>query len=130
MEAGRIEEVGESSFFFAQLARRYPAQGSKIDWTRVPGAVERAESREAAQQEQFTIFFDELAAKFDLSGDVIYVGDSATDFALRGSVQHMRKVLPELLEIPQHHYIIGPEAKWCMCFTMEGDMGFGFGSSN
>lgn len=126
IESHRIKELGDSSPFFAQLMATYPVSGSKIDWGRLPGSIERVEEDEAIQAEQFTAFFDEVIQKFRLAGDVVYVGDSATDFALTGSVGCMRDVLPELLAIPQHHYLIGPESSWCLCFTMEGDMGFGF----
>lgn len=126
LESNRIKELGDSSPFFAQLMKTYPASGSKIDWDRVPGSVERFDDEEAIQAVQFTEFFDEIVHKFCLAGDVIYVGDSATDFALTGSMECVREALPELLAVPQHHYLIGPESSWCMCFTMEGGMGFGF----
>lgn len=129
MESGRVREVGDSSPFFAQLMKTYPASGSKIDWNRVPGSIERIEEEETLQVEQFTAFFDEIVQKVGLAGDAFYVGDSATDFALTGSLECMREVLPELLAIPQHHYLVGPEFSWCLCFTMEGDMGFGFNPS-
>jgi hypothetical protein len=129
MEANRIRELGESSPFFAQISALYPLDGSKIDWRRVPGSVERSENDEDLHVEQFVGFFDEVTEKFRLAGDVVYVGDSATDFALGASIECMREALPNLLAIPQHHYLIGPESSWCMCFTMEGDMGFGFHSS-
>lgn len=126
MASNRIREVGDSAPFFAQLMKSYPASGSKIDWSRVPDSIERTEEDPALQLDQFLSFFDEVVQKAGLVGDVVYVGDSATDFALAGSMERMREALPELLEIPQHHYLIGPESSWCMCFTMEGDMGFGF----
>jgi hypothetical protein len=130
IESHRIKELGDSAPVFAKLMTAYPASGSKIDWDRVPGSIERVEEEEALQAEQFTAFFDEVIQKFRLAGDVVYVGDSATDFALMGSLGCMREVLPELLAIPQHHYLIGPESSWCLCFTMEGDMGFGFRPSS
>lgn len=126
MESNRIRDLGDSSPFFAQLTKAYPVSGSKIDWGGVPGSMERTEEEETLQAEQFISFFDEVVQKFRLAGDVVYVGDSAIDFALAGSMECIREALPELLAIPQHHYLIGPESSWCMCFTMEGDMGFGF----
>ncbi len=126
MESNRIRDLGNSSPFFAQLMKAYPSCGSKIDWARVPGSVERAEERADFQIIQFVSFFDQVVQKFRLVGDVVYVGDSATDFALAGSMECMREALPELLAIPQHHYLMGPDGSWCMCFTMEGNMGFGF----
>ncbi len=74
-------------------------------------------------------FFDDMQSRFELSGPVVYAGDSATDFALQGAVNAIRKALPTLIEVPQHHYFIGPSYSWCICLTMEGDMGFGLNKS-
>ena len=45
MESRRVRELGDSSSFFAELMKTYPASGSKIDWGRVPGSIERVEER-------------------------------------------------------------------------------------
>jgi hypothetical protein len=124
--AKRIRDLGDSSPFFSRLMRRYPTVGSKIDWQSIPGSVERAEHDESLQLKRFISFFDEVVQRFELAGDVIYLGDSATDFALAGSMERMREALPDLFAVPQHHYLITPDASWCICFTMEGDMAFGF----
>ncbi|AOZ04640.1 hypothetical protein [Cupriavidus malaysiensis] len=126
IESHRITELGDSSPFFAQLAKAYPALGSRVDWALVPNSIERVEEDESLQAEQFVKFFDEVVRTFGLCGDAVYLGDSATDFALSGSLECLREMFPELLAIPQHHYLVGPDSSWCLCFTMEGDMGFGF----
>lgn len=124
-DAGQIREIGDAANVFGQLLKAYPASGSKIDWKRVPGAIERAEEDDSLQLDRFVEFFDEMRSQFKLTGTALYVGDSATDFALEGTVDAFRRALPELIEIPQHHYFIGQNCSWCMCLTMEGDMGFG-----
>ncbi|WP_157655781.1 hypothetical protein [Burkholderia ubonensis] len=125
--SGALQIIGESSEIFKMLAISYPAIGSKIDWSEVPGAILAFEENDSLQVEKFIGFFDEIVAKYSLVGDVVYVGDSATDFSLKASVEKIRQILPELLDIPQHHYFVGSDFSWCMCLTMEGDMGFGFG---
>lgn len=124
-DTGQIREVGDAAAVLSALSKEYPVRGSKIDWRHVPGAVEFTEKDESLQQVRFEEFFDEIYSKFNLVGPVIYAGDSATDFALEGTVEVIRRVLPILIDIPQHHYFIGPGSSWCMCLTMEGDMGFG-----
>lgn len=124
--SNRIREAGDSSFFFARLMDAYPLSGSKVDWTRVPESIEQIEENSSLQVERFLTFFDEIVQRFGLAGSVVYVGDSATDFALEAQLTYMKEALPELLTVPQHHYLIGAESAWCMCFTMEGAMGFGF----
>jgi hypothetical protein len=124
-DAGQIREVGDAANVFGPLSKAYPTNGSKIDWKRVSGAIKSSEEDESVQIERFVEFFDEMRSRFDLAGPVLYVGDSATDFALEGTVEAIRRVLLELVEIPQHHFFIGPNCSWCLCMTMEGDMRFG-----
>lgn len=126
-DTGHIRDIGASAAVLASLSRAFPASGSKIDWRRVPGSIESSESDESLQRECFVRFFDDMHSRFALTGPVTYAGDSATDFALEGTVDAIRKALPSLLEVPQHHYFIGPNCSWCICLTMEGDMGFGRG---
>lgn len=126
IDSGCLTEMGDSSSYFSQIMRHYPVDGSKIDWGLVPQSIERCEGEEALRAGRFVEFFDQMVGRFGLVGDVVYVGDSATDFALGGALNCMRDVLRELLAIPQHHYFVGPECSWCLCLTMEGYMGFGF----
>ena len=123
---GRIRESAPSEQFFEKISRAFPASGSKIDWSRVPNSIQRCASDEGDQLIIYAAFFDEIGRKFQLSGEVVYVGDSATDFSLTGELNFLRGALPSIFSVPQHHYFIEPEAAWCMCFTMEGDMAFGF----
>lgn len=115
-----VEESTESGKVFSRLASVFPVCGSKISWSKVAGSIEKSTSSCGELE-----FFDEICARFYLEGSMIYVGDGATDFVLSGKIGVIRDVLPLLISIPQHHYLIDPEYKWCMCFTMEGDMAFG-----
>lgn len=124
-DAHQLRDIGDAADVFDSLSGSYPASGSKIDWKRVPGAIESAANDDSQKHERFVAFFDEMRSRFDLAGPVIYAGDSATDFALEGAMDAMRRVLPVLIEVPQHHYFIGPNCSWCICLTMEGSMGFG-----
>jgi hypothetical protein len=124
-DTNQIREIGNAENVFGPLLKTYPAKGSKIDWKRVSGAIERTEEDDSLQFDRFVEFFDEMLSRFELAGTALYAGDSATDFALEGTVDAFRRVLHELIEIPQHHYFIGSNYSWCICLTMEGCMGFG-----
>jgi hypothetical protein len=124
-DLGHLSEIGPAKEIFGLLTRTYPISGSKIDWRRLPDAIECPAGDNSSESARFATFFDQMCSRFGLSGPVIYVGDSATDFALAGSVETIRRVLSVLIEIPQHHYFVGPNASWCICLTMEGDMDFG-----
>jgi hypothetical protein len=125
LDSGYLTEVGPAEDIFGLLTKAYPLNGSKIDWKHVPDAIEWTAGDNSKQYIRFATFFGEMCSRFGLTGPVFYVGDSATDFALVGSVETMRRVLPVLIEVPQHHYFVGPNGFWCICLTMEGHMDFG-----
>lgn len=125
IDSGRFKEAGAADDVFELLTKNYPASGSKIDWKRVPGSIEYYEEDRSQERTRFVEFFDEMCARYGLNGLVLYVGDGPLNFALAASAVDMRRALPVLLDVPQHHYFVGPNASWCMCMTMEGDMAFG-----
>ena len=100
----------------------FPYVGSKIDWKKVTNNV--------GDKDNEIDFFLRIKSKFSLTGNVIYIGDSVTDFALIGSVEDIIKIFPKLLSIPQHHYFLDENFLWCFCFTTEGDVDFGFAQFN
>jgi hypothetical protein len=117
--------IGAAMEIYSLLNEAYPSGGSKIDWERVPSSVRCIEDDGLEAADRFLKFFDEMCSRFKLSGPVIYVGDSLTTFALAGSIETIRRISPVLIEVPQHHYFVGPNASWCICLTMEGDLDFG-----
>jgi hypothetical protein len=125
LDSGCLKEVGPTEHIFGLLIKAYPFRGSKIDWKRVPGTIGCTTGDRSNQSARFAAFFDEMCSRFRLNGPVVYIGDSATDFALAGSIKTMRRVLSVLIDTPQHHYLVGPNASWCICLTMEGDIDFG-----
>jgi hypothetical protein len=125
IDSGRLKEAGAAHDVFELVTKNYPTSGSKIDWKRVPGSIEYYEEDRSQERTRFVEFFDEMCARFGLNGLVLYIGGGLTDFALAASIVDMRQALPVLFDVPQHHYFVGPNASWCMCMTMEGDMAFG-----
>jgi len=130
IDLGVLVVVSNPDEIFGQLGDSYHVCGSKICWSQIPGSVESHESDPTKQHAKNIEFFDEICRRYKLSGAVTYAGDSAIDFALQGSLSEIRKILPILLNVPQHHYIIDAGFAWCMSFTMEGDMAYGAAPSN
>ncbi len=121
-----IFEIGDSTPVFSRMGKIFEPKGSKIDWGKVPESIQAYESDENQFNAACLEFFAMIVQKFSLDGSLIYVGDGNTDFAISCSVEKMKTVLGVLLEVPQHHYLIGENFDWCFCFSFEGDMSFGF----
>lgn len=111
---------------YDKIYEKFPFSGSKINWKSVDNAIQDLDENEPSQTKSFETFFAAITEKYNLSGKVMYVGDSATDFCIIGTIDSFLSALPSFFSIPQHHYFVDINFSWCMCFTMEGDMGFGF----
>ena len=126
--SGDIIDAGDSKLIFKRLSQYYPVIGSKLEWERLPDFITRTEYNEDMRIISFVDFFKCVISENKLSGNAIYVGDGLTNFALKGSLDAMKIAIFDIISIPQHHYFIDEEYRWCFCFTMEGDMEFGVSS--
>lgn len=126
-KAGRIVLDPTSDQFFTRLARNFPANGSKIYWSRIPGAIGTVLDEDGISGALG--FTSAIRRRHALAGPAEYAGDSLTEFVIRGDLDDLIGLLPKLLEIPQHHYVAAANGTWCFCFSMEGDADFGFAPS-
>lgn len=118
-----------SSSWFQLLSRNFPAKGSKIDWEKTHGSAFFSREGNESEVDFYIRMFNAISKEKNLNGNIVYVGDSVTEFAIRGLIQSVAPLLPDLLLIPQHHYLLEETGLWCMAFTMEGDFGFGFSNN-
>src|SRR5262249_4038288 len=96
-----------SGTYFDMLQKRFPVRGSKIDWDRV--SMARVNRVDTADSEQYL--------------------DDAEAFA--HDIQESERLYPDyrvvvIGDMPQHTYVLAPDAEWCLAFTLEGDLCFGY----
>jgi hypothetical protein len=121
--------VEPSSYeYFRLLERRYPLGGSKIDWDRVPTGRVRPNADPARWTDEAVAFTEHVikVERLDRGTHVVAIGDGPVDVALRLSLQTLVSCLPTLLHLPQHTYALPPDGRWCLAFTMEGNLSFGY----
>lgn len=129
IEAGTIAIEPNSDWVFIQLQERFPIGYGRIDWKSVPNSVEQYKYEPEQKKDAFFQFFEHISGRYELVGDVIYVGENI-DIGLRGEIVSLNKILPQVFEFNQHHFITDCLSDWCMSFSMEGEMGFGFAPKN
>lgn len=125
IKTGDVSVEESSEAYFGRLAEVFPLGGSKINWDQVPDSIVDTASNKNDVTE-WVNFFNAIVEKKDLSGKLVYINDSAIECVLTMSVEILRQCIKQILEYPDHHYFIGENYAWCMTFTMEGDMTFGF----
>jgi len=103
--------------------RSFPLSGSKINWAQVPGARQTKEA--GASPKECIDFWEHVAYEERLSGLVTYACVGEVSFSVQVLVPNVTALLRAILEIPQHHYLLGFGGARCLCFTMEGDVDFG-----
>lgn len=119
----------DASKWVRLVSERFPFTGSRIAWDRVPNSVVAHLGDGEGEVEFFMNKFRTVVQENSLVGCVVHVGDSLTDFSIAAELRVMEVVLPVMLEVPQHHYLVDRFGKWCMSFSMEGDFGFGFSAN-
>lgn len=125
-ETKRVTVEPDASNLFLLLTKHFPPLGSKIDWRQIPESITEIDPDREQDSDFFLKRFQSIVSQFHLTGPVAYIGDSLTDFALISDLATMSVVLPIVMEVPHHHYLIHPSGTWCMSFSMEGEFGFGF----
>jgi len=124
LESGQLTIIDEVDELFGGLETAFPAVGTKIDWSEIPGSLNLF-SR-GAKQEDFERFFNENVSRMDLDTPAYYLSDAALSFAIAGDVRSLGQCLSSILDNPQNHYFAAKDFSWCMALTMEGDMNFGY----
>jgi len=123
--SGEVSIVSDIDDYVDGINSRLPIKNRKLDW----GANFLATGLEVDRRKKasaFSVFFQEVKLKYELNGNIFYMGDGATDIVVAGNIDVFVKVLDCFVSIPQHHYFLAEDYSWFICFSMEGDMGFDF----
>jgi len=123
--SGEVSIVKDVDYYVDRVNSRLPIKNRKLDWG-VSFLAAGLEGDRRKRASAFSAFFQEVKLKYELNGNVFYMGDGATDIVVAGSIDVFVKVLDCFVSIPQHHYFLAKDYSWFICFSMEGDMGFDF----
>ncbi|MCY1673031.1 hypothetical protein OVA07_18665 [Novosphingobium sp. SL115] len=122
--AGIINVLHSSSSFVSGLERAFRFEGSKIRWDLVNGHISMTEGERHVLL--FPEFFGERCRELGTSRTAIYLNDGPVAFALSATLFAFQRHLSEIISIPAHHYFIAEDFAWCIAYTMEGDIDFGW----
>jgi hypothetical protein len=101
----------------------YPFSGSRINFSELENSVYYKICNEN--------IFDYIKTiternKLNVDGHIIYIGDNLIHNVYTFKLKYLLKLLPAVMEIPQHHYFCSEEEKWCINISFENDLQFGF----
>ena len=107
----------EEEYFISLVKNRYPFYGTQIGYRNLVGSI-FFEFENDFNKKKVINFFEEIIERQEISEDIYFLGDSATDKVLHCAVKDFSKVLDALLNIPQHYYIMPHGGDWIMIFTL------------
>ena len=123
---GSVELLQDESPFIELIEKNFPFVGSQIAWSKVPGAVTKQVDAQSFVKECIEFLEEQLKdAEISPSTNVVVLGDGAMDQAIATKVETLEAIMKDVLELPQHTYLIALNGEWCMTFTMEGYADFG-----
>lgn len=138
IEEGKFLVEESSDAQFDLLDERFPMGLNRIDWDRIGNKEHINVGRPEGTSE---VLSDEVEKRLNLYREtvkgwlfsnsiselqeVFWVGDS-TDESLKMSVGTLIEKFPVLFSFPQHSYVIPSDGKWCLNYTMEDELFFGF----
>ncbi|MCM8531299.1 MAG: hypothetical protein NE330_09085 [Lentisphaeraceae bacterium] len=124
-------QVKDEEFYISIIEENFPFTGSKIAWSKVTGAVSERFSNKSFSKESIN-FSIGLLSDNCIGNDegIVIVGDNLMNNAYQTKVRYLEQVLEEVLDIPQHIYVISENGRWCMVFSLEGYVDFGFSTQS
>ncbi|WP_446652906.1 hypothetical protein [Blastomonas sp.] len=110
--------------FVQRLERAFQFEGSKIRWDLARGHISLTEDE--LNYGTFRRFFNDLGRELGHDMAAFYLNDNLVQCALGASLFAFERHLGEIISIPAHHYFVAKDFKWCMAYTIEGDIDFGW----
>lgn len=129
LSADRMKRVDDGGRYAQAISKAFPTGINRIDWSKVPGAISTSITTgkvPEARRQQLQQFLRDalLSVGVGESETIIWVGDS-TEFVLEMSVATLSESIGILCSYPQHAYVIPSDARWCLNYTIEGEIYFG-----
>ena len=122
-----VEIITDSSQNCHLIEKRFPFTGSKISWEQVPNSVEIYVKSEEELLITVLNLISELEQKnlINFKESIIIVGDGQFDFSYKLGLRDLKTILKEIIDIPQHLYLMQENANWVLAVTSGRFIDFG-----
>ena len=123
----KVEVVENIEYYLNLLEQKFQFNGSRIDWSQIDRHMSEELNDEylLAGLRQFISKIKENHL-IDKEVELIYFGDSLTEYGYKFELRDIEQIIVHLLEIPQHHYFVPVQGDWCLCVSYEYYIDFGF----
>ncbi|ESZ87682.1 MAG: hypothetical protein Q27BB25_08010 [Blastomonas sp. CACIA14H2] len=119
-----IKVFHPDSTFIQRFETAFRFEGSKIRWDLTRDHISLTEVQ--VDFGVFRSFFSERGRELGSGRTAIYLNDGLVDCALTAPLFAFERHLNEIISIPAHHYFVADNLEWCMAYTIERDIDFGW----
>jgi hypothetical protein len=128
LEAGDIAIGNDFDALFKLVQKKFPILGTRIDWRAIPHFHQHIN---AAYPDCLVEIRDAVSQLIDkyLPNEKRIVSicfDGGTDAVLTCSLDTLKKIAPDVFTTPQHIYVLPSDGSWCINYSFEDDLFFGF----
>lgn len=122
--AGIVKVVDSDRSIVQGIERAFRFEGSRIRWDLARGHISTHEAEHDSIV--FHEFFKDRCRELGNGQTAIYLNDDLIECALSASLFVFQRHLNGIISIPAHHYFVAEDFEWCIAYTMEGDIDFGW----
>jgi len=115
----------DQDYYLGLIGMKFYFIGSKIDWERTHNHIGTKYDDTTLICEAITFINNLQEASLIQNEEVIYIGDGGTDLVYTFCLTSLSILLPVFLKVPQHHYFLPLDCRWCICITTENYLDFG-----
>lgn len=127
-EKGYVQYINDSHQYFVVIMQKYPISSYRINWNDIQHISFHISEKYPLSKHEIK---KNIECIFNENGineqENIYVlFDGYIEGCLYMTVREFYTHCTELLTFPQHTYVIPKDASWCLNYTMEHDLFFGY----
>lgn len=125
-----LEVVLDGEKYYELLEKRFPIGLNRIEWTKIDQYRSKEidfGNREIAKTEVLNFIFNVVKIADVKEGDeVVVLSDDALNNTYKMKFSVLLDCIDEIFFLPQHTYVLPLDANWCLNYTFENDLYFGF----
>lgn len=128
LEKGIVTYLDDSHSLFQAIMTNYPITFNRIDWDLIPHESYHIEEKYPDNKEVISLIVSGIVREegLDMTQQVKVCFDGYTSGALSMPLTLFLKHAAEIFTIPQHTYVLPQDVSWCLNYTFENFIYFGY----
>jgi hypothetical protein len=130
LKSGEVLYRSDPALIFHEIVMRFPILAHRIDWSKIDHLSLLVPRSALDYEEAITQFLESILCSLQTADNemLFAVFDGFTEGSLEISNEVLRKMAHTFFSIAQHTYVLPQDYKWCLQYSFEGYLYFGFAS--